>query len=398
MSVYLGNSVYNDSQVTPEELKKIDKLKIFEIENPGLVFNGFPNKQDLDTARESGKIIFLHIVENQGTTRDYYIIFSGYAEASGQWSYYFEDVENKREYKYGNYHTPGDPTSIGWNITNWYLDSIEQYSDKPVESSAIYTELTAINDKITGDLNDIFLALASKGVTVPAGAGLDDVAGLITDIPSGGSVDPLPENWVRVTGLKGTWNKSGEPFKFPNLVDTTNENLESTALVYIDPITAAPYASGNQQETQIFCPFASLYFQFFERSGNPTLAIHGKNGGQNRTSDITYGSTTFGGMKTLTYKRNVLYMDGSTFVIDSRVYAQTTVKNLSGLWGKWSSYNENTPCTFFDCTVKDNGNIIAHFIPVMNTVTGEPKLYDEISGTLSESNTTSLINEFEIIP
>ncbi len=68
--------------------------------------------------------------------------------------------------------------------------ALDPTSHNPVENMAIAAELTAINNKITGDLNDIFLALASKGVTVPAGAGLDDVAGLIDTVPTG-SPEPI---------------------------------------------------------------------------------------------------------------------------------------------------------------------------------------------------------------
>lgn len=387
MGINHGESIYNDSQVTEEKVKDL-----IEKNGKGIFLAEYDvtSYSDILAAYNEEKLIITKFSAGGYTV---------YAPLTfiGSDPFYFEVVNRIN----GN---DKFVLAIGSN-NQWVMShaslvavdaAIDPTSINPVQNKAIATALTEINDKITGDLNDIFLALASKGVTVPAGAGLDDVAGLIEDIPAGGGVEPLPENWVRVTGLKGAWNHAGTPFQFTNLVDTTNENLESTSLVYIEPITAAPW-SNSQQETQIFCPFANLYFQFIERYGSPTLLVYGQNGGDNRNSAFSYG-TTFGGMKTLTYKRNVLYMDGSTFEVDPRVYAQTTVKNLSGLWGKWSSSNANTPCTFFDCTVKDGDKVIAHFIPVMNTVTGEPKLYDEISGTLSEDYGATLLNDFEIIP
>lgn len=279
--------------------------------------------------------------------------------------------------------------------------ALDSSSHNPVENMAIAAELTAINNKITGDLNDIFLALASKGVTVPTGAGLDDVAGLIDDISSGG-VNPIPSGYKRITGIKGQHNSAGNPFKFDNLYDVSNEDLESISLVYIEPITAAPYSSDGHQETQILCPFADLYFRFFYDSwyGSNQLTMYGTNGGDNYNSQFSISANQFGGMKTLSYKNSTLVMDGTTYNIDSRVYAKTQIHSFNQLFGKWSSNNSNTDVTIYDVTVKQNDAVIAHFIPVMDIQTLVPRFYDEITGNISTSDLSDadMINQFTILP
>ena len=57
---------------------------------------------------------------------------------------------------------------------------------------SIASEIT----RLQGVKSDILQAIADKGVTVPAGAGLDDVAGLIEDIPSG--EESLPTGYTEL--------------------------------------------------------------------------------------------------------------------------------------------------------------------------------------------------------
>lgn len=266
MGVYLGQSVYNDSQVTPEwveeEIAKNGKGVFFatygqttyqnilqeynngkiivvkyEPVTPGETTTYYFNLVQFNTetfdfvgVMGDGTIYRTGINANEGWTNittlkldeiefveynvDSYTTIKSHYD-NGKFivlkymqqtplvtKYFFYPLvsvdETNKEFVFGSLELGLNNKKVTFTVTDsggWAVPaespavvvdaSLDSSSHNPVENMAIAAELTAINNKITGDLNDIFLALASKGVTVPAGAGLDDVAGLIDDIPAG---------------------------------------------------------------------------------------------------------------------------------------------------------------------------------------------------------------------
>lgn len=266
MGVYLGQSIYNESQVTPEwvhdEIAKNGKGVFFathrqttyqnilqEYNNgkiivckyapatPGETTTYYFNLVRFNTetfefvgVMQDGTIYRTGINVNEGwinvtsfkldeiefveynvdsytTIKNYYddgkfIVLKYLQQTPLVTKYYFYPLvsvdETNKEIVFGSLELGLNNKKITFTVTDstgWAAPvqssavvvdvALDSSSHNPVENAVIAAELTAINNKITGDLNDIFLALASKGVTVPAGAGLDDVAGLIDTVPTG---------------------------------------------------------------------------------------------------------------------------------------------------------------------------------------------------------------------
>lgn len=283
MGVYLGQSVYNDSQVTPEWveeeianngkgvffatygqttyqniLQEYNNGKIivckYEPATPGETTTYYFNLVRFNTetfdfvgVMRDGTIYRTGINSNEGwenvttlkldeiefveynvdsysTIKSYYdygkfIVLKYMQQTPLDTKYYFYPLvsvdETNKEIVFGSLELGRNNKKINFTVTDstgWAAPAespavvvdvaLDSSSHNPVENMAIAAQLTEINNKITGDLNDIFLALASKGVTVPAGAGLDDVAGLIDDIPTGGGGD-IP---VEMVGFESVEN------------------------------------------------------------------------------------------------------------------------------------------------------------------------------------------------
>ena len=281
MGVYLGQSVYNDSQVTPEwveeEIAKNGKGVFFatygqttyqnilqeynngkiivckyEPATPGETTTYYFNLVRFNTetfdfvgVMQDGTIYRTGINANNGwenvttfkldeiqfveynvdsysSIKSYYdygkfIVLNYMQQTPLVTKYYFYPLvsvdETNKEIVFGSLQLGQNNKKITFTITDstgWAAPAespavvvdaaLDSSSHNPVENMAIAAELTSINNKITGDLNDIFLALASKGVTVPAGAGLDDVAGLIDDIPTDEEPEP-PTGYVFRTAI-----------------------------------------------------------------------------------------------------------------------------------------------------------------------------------------------------
>ena len=204
MGVYLGQSVYNDSQVTPqwvdEEVAKNGKGVFFAT-------YGQTSSQDIRQEYNKGKtIVCKYEPSTPGEVTTYYLNLVRFDTETFDFVGVMDD---------GTIYKTSINVNEGWdNVTTippMVVDAVlNSSSHNPVENMAIAAELTAINNKITGDLNDIFLALASKGVTVPAGAGLDDVAGLIDDIQTGGE-PPAPSGYKNLWGL--TFTNGSEQYR-----------------------------------------------------------------------------------------------------------------------------------------------------------------------------------------
>lgn len=303
MGVYLGQSIYNDSQVTPEwveeEIAKNGKGVFFatygqttyqnilqeynngkiivckyEPETPGETTTYYFNLVRFNTetfdfvgVMQDGTIYRTGINVNDGwenvttfkldeiefveynvdsysTIKSYYdygkfVVLKYMQQTPLATKYYFYPLvsvdETNKEIVFGSLELGQNNKKITFTVTDstgWSLPvqssavvvdvALDSSSHNPVENMAIAAELTEINNKITGDLNDIFLALASKGVTVPAGAGLDDVAGLINDIEQGGEPE-TPTGYVLRTAL---WASYGDDFNY-NYINT-NENTTIT--------------------------------------------------------------------------------------------------------------------------------------------------------------------------
>lgn len=197
MGLYLGQSVYNDGEVTEEFVREQ-----IEANGKGVFFAvvGTTSYNDVLAAYNDGKIVLaVEHNDEQGHATFYPLTTFDPDPDEGDEFTFMRDLDNTFEYY--NLHIRG-----GWSYRYYKniitVDSqLDPTSHNPVENMAIAAEITAINDKITGDLNDIFLALASKGVTVPAGAGLDDVAGLIEDVPTGGGAVVPPDPTLYKTYL-----------------------------------------------------------------------------------------------------------------------------------------------------------------------------------------------------
>lgn len=189
MGLYLGQSVYNEGEVTEEFVREQ-----IEANGKGVFFAvvGTTSYNDVLAAYNDGKIVVaVEHNDEPGHATFYPLTTFDPDPDEGDEFTFMRDIDNTFEYY--NLHIRG-----GWSYRYYKniitVDSqLDPTSHNPVENMAIAAELTAINDKITGDLNDIFLVLASKGVTVPAGAGLDDVAGLIEDVPTGGGGGVTPD-------------------------------------------------------------------------------------------------------------------------------------------------------------------------------------------------------------
>lgn len=204
MDLYLGDSIYNDSVVTDEHV-----TELIEANGKGVFFTivGTTTYNDTLAAYNDGKVVIAvkyDDVETEHATFYPLTTFDPDPDEGDAFTF-ARDIDNTFEYY--NLHIRGGWSSrIYKNIIT--VDSqLDPTSHNPVENMAIAVELTAINNKITGDLNDIFLALASKGVTVPAGAGLDDVAGLIEDVPTGGGgVTPDPAEYTTYLYYENTYS------------------------------------------------------------------------------------------------------------------------------------------------------------------------------------------------
>lgn len=220
MGVYLGQSIYNDSQVTPEwvhdEIEKNGKGVFYTV-------IGTTTYNDTFDAYKDGKVVIavkFDDVETEHATFYPLYIFDPDPD-EGNVFIFARDIDNTFEYY--NLHINGGWSSRYYKNIVTVDSQLDSSSHNPVENMAIAAELTEINNKITGDLNDIFLALASKGVTVPAGTGLDDVAGLIGDISTGpGYVPGLPNTYTPIE--YATVNISTGGLIIDNL-NITDENL-----------------------------------------------------------------------------------------------------------------------------------------------------------------------------
>ena len=105
---------------------------------------------------------------------------------------------------------------------------------------SIASEIT----RLQGVKADILTAIGNKGVTVPAGAGLDDVAGLIDDIQAGGG-EPIPNPDIK-TYLYHQFIPGSFLYGPLNISVTNDDDIEFSFML-IDDLLASDYSYGAEQ-------------------------------------------------------------------------------------------------------------------------------------------------------
>lgn len=452
MGVYLGNSVYNESEVTPEwvndEIEKNGKGVFFatcgvttfndilqeynngkiivckyEPETPGAVTTYYFNLVRFNTetfdfvgVMRDGTIYRTGLNVNEGweqvanfkldeiefveynidsysTIKSHYdngkfIVLKYRQQTPLVTKYCFYPLvsvdETNKEIVFGSLELGLNNKKVTFTVTDsggWaapakmaavVVDSaLDPSSHNPVENMAIADELTAINNKITGDLNDIFLALASKGVTVPAGAGLDDVAGLIGDIPAGGGGD-LPTGWKKLM-----WIDLESGF-------TTSDNRRyldtDKVTLYCDYENTNVQLNGNPmpfegQFIQVQIQLGSTNWRYFTQLGSYTA---------NFSSDYSYPTPNL----------NKVVMDnGNLYINDSLIMSFTPggggfiCQQLMGATGNYFVKRR-----FYYCEIERNGKVIARYVPCINAnnlITVIDELFNSVVGSVDNARASA---------
>lgn len=462
MGIYLGQSVYNESQVTPawveEEISKNGKGVFFathgqttyqnisqeynngkiivvkyEPVTPGETTTYYFNLVRFNTetfdfvgVMQDGTIYRTGINVNEGwenvttfkldeiqfveynvdsysTIKIYYdygkfIVLKYRQQTPLVTKYYFYPLisvdETNKEIVFGSLQLGQNNKKITFTVTDstgWAAPAespavvvdvaLDSSSHNPVENMAIAAELTAINNMITGDLNDIFLALASKGVTVPAGAGLDDVAGLIDDIETGGGPTPLPDNWITVLGIKKVSNYRDTHFTISLGEYTSNENI-----IFEFDMKFVDFSSTSQQITIATYPPDLV---FVNNTGVDAIDfLCGNDDGSFDNTRIPNSSASKPDLNNrfkIEYNRNVgkIYASNGTFNLNL-YYSKKNFISFELLVNdsQFSSY------IFYGLTIKkrDTGDYLLKLIPVKNQTNGYCGFYDIVSGRLFQAN------------
>ena len=114
---------------------------------------------------------------------------------------------------------------------------------------SIASEIT----RLQNDRSDIFASLTNKGVTVPANATYDDVAGLIDDIPTGGG--EIPDGYTPVRYLKVN-GEHDACFRY----NGTRANYSDKITADVDFVLSDDFTSGKKSFTLFYLDTMTNYF------------------------------------------------------------------------------------------------------------------------------------------
>lgn len=188
---------------------------------------------------------------------------------------------------------------------------------------------------------------------------------------------PIPTGFTRVYGVESAYRNTAFTLDISSL-GLTNKDLESVMECYITPFECKPYAE-RPYSTNTLCPWCSpSKIEFFNSNGNNRYKVYQRNGGGNYSTVFTTTDSSFGGRKTIVCKNNLMTVNGTTWTLDSRIYAVTSVTSLL-LWGPFDN-SIYTSITIYEVTVKKGDRIYAHLVPVRDESTGHPNFFDEVSG------------------
>ena len=241
--------------------------------------------------------------------------------------------------------------------------------------------------RLQGVKSEIMDALSAKGVTVPQGAALADVPGLIGDIPGGGE---LPEGWTEIEAIKQTGDISGARFGFTSDSSWVNTNyyievVVNISLVAVDAnIDANIIFNGNDWDG---------FYTGGRWSASNTLIWGGKNG---REMNHTYSTLSItdeqkNGFVKFSLKNGsgVLSCANGDIKNYSVEYQARTFKNfqlgsrfINFIWKRFRVY-------------KNDDEKIFDAIPVKNTDTGALTFYDKVNKRLASYTATTQNNIVE---
>ena len=92
--------------------------------------------------------------------------------------------------------------------------------------------------RISGNISDSLSAVATKGVTVPSGSNSDDLAGLIAQIPGGGTSFSKLSSFQIQNGRTGTVTVVRLVYNETTMIGAYNSNVtKSSTATYTDMLT-----------------------------------------------------------------------------------------------------------------------------------------------------------------
>lgn len=234
-----------------------------------------------------------------------------------------------------------------------------------------YYKLGSTLQELDPARQDIITAINDKSVTVPTNADFDDLAGYISQIPTGGGSDEPPTGYKRLMYME--YKRVGTSYW---LFESIRDMKSSDKYHFVFDITTS--TTGRSCTTCELRP---------DSQGTIYLQIDSKT---NDTVDVSAGRT-YGGIVTINVPKgplNVDFIDPGTVNINSQQYpcGNGTISNgyfddfLSD--GTFPCFNDGTK--FYGLTIYDSADTLKHkIVPVLRIDNSQVTLCDLVTGNLA---------------